>query len=83
MRTQVGIVGAGPAGLLLSHLLALRGVDSVVVEIRSRAPASTLPVTRPCTLARCRSSLSGPSATCSVAGLPTGRCSALPASAAT
>src|SRR6266487_6298774 len=37
VRTQVGIVGAGPAGLLLSHLLALRGIDSVVVEIRSRA----------------------------------------------
>ncbi len=37
MRTQVGIVGAGPAGLLLSHLLALRGVDSIVVETRSRA----------------------------------------------
>jgi len=37
MRTQVGIVGAGPAGLLLSHLLALRGIDSVVIEIRSRA----------------------------------------------
>ena len=37
MRTQVGIVGAGPAGLLLSHLLALRGIDSVVVESRSRA----------------------------------------------
>ncbi len=37
MRTQVGIVGAGPAGLLLSHLLALRGIDSVVVETRSRA----------------------------------------------
>ena len=37
MRTQVGIVGAGPAGLLLSHLLAQRGIDSVVVEIRSRA----------------------------------------------
>jgi len=36
-RTQVGIVGAGPAGLLLSHLLALRGIDSVLVEIRSRA----------------------------------------------
>ncbi|HYY18847.1 MAG TPA: 4-hydroxybenzoate 3-monooxygenase, partial [Streptosporangiaceae bacterium] len=36
-RTQVGIVGAGPAGLLLSHLLALRGVDSVLVESRSRA----------------------------------------------
>jgi p-hydroxybenzoate 3-monooxygenase len=36
-RTQVGIVGAGPAGLLLSHLLHLAGVDSVVVEARSRA----------------------------------------------
>jgi p-hydroxybenzoate 3-monooxygenase len=36
-RTQVGIVGAGPAGLLLSHLLALAGVESVVVEIRTRA----------------------------------------------
>jgi len=36
-RTQVGIVGAGPAGLLLSHLLALRGIDSIVVETRSRA----------------------------------------------
>jgi p-hydroxybenzoate 3-monooxygenase len=36
MRTQVGIVGAGPAGLLLSHLLHLHGVDSVVVESRSR-----------------------------------------------
>jgi p-hydroxybenzoate 3-monooxygenase len=36
MRTQVGIIGAGPAGLLLSHLLALRGIDSVVVETRSR-----------------------------------------------
>jgi p-hydroxybenzoate 3-monooxygenase len=36
-RTQVGIVGAGPAGLLLSHLLALGGIDSIVVENRSRA----------------------------------------------
>ena len=36
-RTQVGIVGAGPAGLLLSHLLALGGIDSVLVETRSRA----------------------------------------------
>jgi p-hydroxybenzoate 3-monooxygenase len=36
-RTQIGIVGAGPAGLLLSHLLALRGIDSVLVESRSRA----------------------------------------------
>src|SRR5580692_6017860 len=35
-RTQVGIVGAGPAGLLLAHLLALRGIDSVLVEVRSR-----------------------------------------------
>jgi len=37
MRTQVGIVGAGPAGLLLSHLLARRGIDSVVLESRDRA----------------------------------------------
>ena len=36
-RTQVGIVGAGPAGLLLSHLLHLHGIDSIVVEARSRA----------------------------------------------
>jgi p-hydroxybenzoate 3-monooxygenase len=35
-RTRVGIVGAGPAGLLLSHLLARAGVESVVVENRSR-----------------------------------------------
>ncbi len=37
MRTQVGIIGAGPAGLLLSHLLARQGIDAVVVENRSRA----------------------------------------------
>jgi p-hydroxybenzoate 3-monooxygenase len=36
-RTQVGIVGAGPAGLLLSHLLALQGISSVILERRSRA----------------------------------------------
>ncbi len=36
MRTQVGIVGAGPAGLLLSHLLHLQGIESVVLEARSR-----------------------------------------------
>ena len=36
MRTQVGIVGAGPAGLVLSHLLHLRGIDSIVLECRSR-----------------------------------------------
>jgi len=35
-RTQVGIVGAGPAGLLLAHLLHLNGIDSVIVENRSR-----------------------------------------------
>ncbi len=36
MRTQVAIIGAGPAGLLLSHLLAAGGVESVVVETRTR-----------------------------------------------
>jgi p-hydroxybenzoate 3-monooxygenase len=35
-RTQVGIVGAGPAGLLLGHLLHINGIDSVIVENRSR-----------------------------------------------
>src|SRR3954454_2457093 len=35
-RTQVGIVGAGPAGLFLSHLLHLAGIESVVIEARSR-----------------------------------------------
>ncbi|HEX2773880.1 MAG TPA: FAD-dependent monooxygenase, partial [Micromonosporaceae bacterium] len=36
MRTQVGILGAGPAGLMLSHLLHLQGIESVVLECRSR-----------------------------------------------
>ncbi|GAB3841196.1 4-hydroxybenzoate 3-monooxygenase [Micromonospora andamanensis] len=36
MRTQVGIIGAGPAGLMLSHLLHRHGIDSVVIESRSR-----------------------------------------------
>ncbi|EIV92829.1 4-hydroxybenzoate 3-monooxygenase [Frankia sp. QA3] len=36
MRTRVGIVGGGPAGLLLSHLLHLEGIDSVVIEARTR-----------------------------------------------
>ena len=36
LRTQVGIVGAGPAGLLLAHLLAREGIESVVLEARSR-----------------------------------------------
>lgn len=35
-RTQVGIIGAGPAGLLLSHLLHLEGIESVVLEVKSR-----------------------------------------------
>jgi p-hydroxybenzoate 3-monooxygenase len=36
MRTQVGIVGAGPAGLFLSHLLKQQGIESVILEMRSR-----------------------------------------------
>jgi p-hydroxybenzoate 3-monooxygenase len=36
MRTQVGIVGAGPAGLMLSHLLHRSGIHSIVLEDRSR-----------------------------------------------
>ena len=35
-RTQVGIVGAGPAGLMLGQLLHLQGIDSVILENRSR-----------------------------------------------
>jgi len=37
MHTQVAIIGAGPAGLLLSHLLHLEGIDSIVLERQSRA----------------------------------------------
>lgn len=37
MRTQIAIIGAGPAGLLLSHLLHLQGIESIVLESRSRA----------------------------------------------
>src|SRR3954449_7509222 len=36
MRTQVAIIGAGPAGLLLSHLLTRGGIESVVLETRSQ-----------------------------------------------
>ncbi|HWT10206.1 MAG TPA: FAD-dependent monooxygenase, partial [Roseomonas sp.] len=37
MRTQVAIIGAGPAGLLLAQMLHQRGIDAVVLESRSRA----------------------------------------------
>lgn len=36
MRTQVAIIGAGPAGLLLSHLLGEQGIDSVLIESRTQ-----------------------------------------------
>jgi p-hydroxybenzoate 3-monooxygenase len=36
MRTQVGIVGAGPAGLMLSHLLHRQGIESIVLESRTQ-----------------------------------------------
>jgi len=41
IETQVGIVGAGPAGLVLSHLLHQEGIDSVVLEQRSRSHVET------------------------------------------
>ncbi|MGY1550361.1 4-hydroxybenzoate 3-monooxygenase [Microbacterium sp. A588] len=37
IRTRVAIVGAGPAGLILSHLLAEAGIESVIIDQRSRA----------------------------------------------
>lgn len=36
MKTQVAIIGAGPAGLALSHTLSLRGIESVILESKSR-----------------------------------------------
>ena len=36
MRTQVGIVGAGPAGLMLARLLHMQGIDSIIIENRNR-----------------------------------------------
>jgi p-hydroxybenzoate 3-monooxygenase len=40
-RTQIGIVGAGPAGLMLAHLLHLQGIESIVLENRSREYCET------------------------------------------
>ena len=37
MRTQIGIIGAGPSGLLLGHLLRQAGIDVVIIERQSRA----------------------------------------------
>jgi p-hydroxybenzoate 3-monooxygenase len=37
VQTKVGIIGAGPAGLMLSHLLHLQGIDSIILENRSKA----------------------------------------------
>jgi p-hydroxybenzoate 3-monooxygenase len=37
MRTQVGIIGAGPSGLLLSQILSLHGIDTVILERQTRA----------------------------------------------
>jgi p-hydroxybenzoate 3-monooxygenase len=37
VRTRVGIIGAGPAGLVLAHLLARDGIEAVVLETRSRS----------------------------------------------
>jgi p-hydroxybenzoate 3-monooxygenase len=36
LRTQIGIVGAGPAGLLHGQLLHLEGIESIILENRSR-----------------------------------------------
>src|SRR5690606_12543486 len=36
VRTRVAIIGAGPAGLLLSHLLGRAGIDSIVIDSRTR-----------------------------------------------
>ena len=49
MQTQVVIIGGGPAGLLLSRMLHLRGVDSIVLEVRARA----------CVLQRLRAGIPG------------------------
>ncbi|MFJ6651165.1 4-hydroxybenzoate 3-monooxygenase [Microbacterium sp. NPDC091313] len=40
-RTRVAIIGAGPAGLLLSHLLAASGIESIVIDSRTREEIET------------------------------------------
>jgi p-hydroxybenzoate 3-monooxygenase len=40
ITTQVAIMGAGPAGLMLSHLLAKAGIESTVIEVRSHQEIS-------------------------------------------
>jgi 2-polyprenyl-6-methoxyphenol hydroxylase-like FAD-dependent oxidoreductase len=41
IKTRVGIVGAGPAGLMLSHLLAKSGIDNVAIDSRPRHEIET------------------------------------------
>ncbi|MGO2097804.1 MAG: FAD-dependent monooxygenase, partial [Candidatus Microbacterium stercoravium] len=41
LRTRVAIIGAGPAGLLLAHLLGRVGVESIVIDARSREEIET------------------------------------------
>lgn len=41
MQTQVAIIGAGPAGLFLSHLLYRAGIDNIIIEKRSRQEIET------------------------------------------
>jgi p-hydroxybenzoate 3-monooxygenase len=41
IKTRVGIVGGGPAGLMLSHLLSKAGIDNVVVEKRDHETIRT------------------------------------------
>ena len=40
MKTQVGIIGAGPAGLLLAHLLQKSGIDSIVIDGKTGSSGS-------------------------------------------